>query len=90
MSDQHLIEQKQDDVAEPFARMAEQIRHNKDTLFGGAIVLVPPQQGGSNIETLMLSQSDPVVFWSTCKSLVDRALDSLAEQSKQQQAFQRR
>ena len=90
MSDQHLVERPQSDVSTPFAKMAEQIRHNSEAVFGGAIVIVPPQDGGAQVETLLLSQSDPVVFWSTAKSLVDRALDALADVQKGQQAFMRR
>lgn len=91
---EHLIADRQPGDAEalaaPFAAMAEQIRHNGSTSFGGAFVIVPPAIGGEPIVTLVLDpRQDPILFWSSVKSKVDMVLAQLDEAARGHQAFRR-
>ena len=50
--------------ADIFQQMAERIRHNAGSQFGGAFVIVPPAEGGNPMETLILDNSaNPAQFW---------------------------
>lgn len=65
-------------------RMAEQINRNIDSTFGGAVVIIPPDQGGEPIEILILdSQGDPGQFWSIVTHRIQTAIVALDEQRKQ-------
>lgn len=65
-------------------RMAEQINRNAGSTFGGAVVIIPPDQGGEPIEILILdSQGDPAQFWGTVTLRVQAGINQLEEQRKQ-------
>lgn len=73
------------DTASLFRRMADAIEHNENSGFGGAFVIIPPPEGGSPIETLILdSKQDPVQFWVLLKSKCDIQI-TLAEQAARSQ-----
>lgn len=81
-----------EDLAKIFTAMAEKLRLNGDTQFGGAFVIVPPVNGGDPIQTLILDAAqDPAQFWSIVKTKADIMLGSLDERTRQQQGgFPRR
>lgn len=72
-------------VSERLRRMAARIDHNAETsTFGGAVVIIPPDQGGDPIEILILdSQGDSAQFWGTVTHRVKAAIDQLDEVRKQ-------
>lgn len=80
-----LIERPANDPAQPFRQMADRIAHNAEAAkFGGAVVIVPPEGGGDQIEVLFLDQAaDAALFWSTLKSKVQMVLEQLADREKQ-------
>jgi hypothetical protein len=59
-----------------FEDMAKQIRLNKDYKFGGAFLLVPPGEG-EPFSSLMLRQEEAPIFWSTIKTLVQVAEETM-------------
>lgn len=66
-------------VSDRLRQMADRIDLNADTsTFGGAIVIIPPEQGGNSIELLLLdSQGDPGQFWSVVTHRVQTAITEL-------------
>lgn len=78
------------DHAAPFQVMAQKIRHNADSKFGGAMVVVPPDGTAGNIELLMLdAYASPAQFWSTAKTRIEMILAELEEQQRNLQGFRR-
>ena len=74
--------------AKSFARMAERVLHNQDSVFGGAVVIVPPKNAGEQIELLMLdSAGDPAQFWSTIQTRIAIVMDKLKDQERNVNAF---
>lgn len=74
-----------------FTRMAARIEANKCESFGGAFVIVPPSDGGSVIDTLVLdNRQDATQFWILLKSKCDTALVELDQKQRQQSTFGRR
>ena len=54
--------------------MAERIKHNADSTFGGAVVIVPPGDNAKPIELLMLdAQGDEGQFWATILTRIQMA-----------------
>ena len=72
-------------AADGLRRMADRIDHNdKTSTFGGAIVIIPPDQGGEPVEILILdSQGDPGQFWSIVTHRVQAAITALDAQRNQ-------
>lgn len=78
-------------LAKVFDNMATKIRLNEAYKFGGATVIVPPQNGGEIIETLILDmQENPVQFWLMVKTKAEHELNQLDTQSRQAAGFPRR
>src|SRR5580704_7076810 len=78
------------DEQTPFTAMAARIEHNADAIFGGAVVIVPPVNGGDKIEYLSLNASaDPVLFWSTVKSQIEMTLEKLTAKDQMAHTFGR-
>jgi hypothetical protein len=73
---QPLVEKPESpDRSAPFTEMARALVHNKGQGFGGAVVIVPPDNGGESIELLLLdSRGDPAQFWATVKSRLELRL----------------
>lgn len=69
-------------VSERLRRMAARIDHNAETsTFGGAVVIIPPDQGGEPVEILILdSQGDAAQFWSIVTHRVQTAITVLDKQ----------
>ena len=90
MDGQPLIE-KQDDLAGVSAilrRMADAVDRNKDAVFGGLAVVIPPGNTGSTIETLILdSQGDAAQFFSTLQSRITIQLVELQTAQRMNQGF---
>lgn len=77
--------------AKIFARMCERILHNQDSVFGGAVVIVPPKNAGEQIDLLMLdAQGSPAQFWSTIQTRIALVMKQLDEQERNMAAFGRR
>ena len=66
-----------------FAKMAEQILLNKGAAFGGAFLMIPPDQG-EPFSSLMLNQEEPSIFWAAVKTLADVAMAALDQRQRQQ------
>ena len=77
--------------AERFRKMADRIELNKESGFGGACVISPPQGAGDPIEILMLDNSaDLAQFFSTVATRVQRAVDEASNNSALASGFGRR
>ena len=78
------------DNSAAFTAMATKIAHNSGEPFGGAAVIVPPVGSGDPIEVLILdNQADPIQFYATLKSRIDRNLTTLDEAQRKMTAFRR-
>jgi hypothetical protein len=77
--------------AERFRKMADRIELNKESGFGGACVIIPPQGAGEPIEILMLDNSaDLAQFFSTVATRVQRAVDEAGNAQQLAMGFGRR
>ena len=86
-----LVDIPKNEAAERFTAMAAAIEHNAGATFGGAVVIIPPPNGGEPIELLILDlKADPAQFWSTIKTRIEIKLAELDERQRSQQAFGRR
>lgn len=74
-------------IAKRFEDLAARIRLNKDASFGGAFLLVPPPVTGNVVETLVLSDQNPGVFWSIVKGMIDAEWKALQDRQARQSAF---
>lgn len=70
-----------EEIAQRFEAMAAQIRLNKGGKFGGAFLLIPPPLAGAAVETLVLSDQNAGLFWTTIKGLVDAEFKALQDRS---------
>ena len=71
-----------------FRSMADAIERNEGASFGGAFVIIPPQDGGDPIETLILdNKQDPAQFWSMLKTKADIMLAELDQAQRNVAAF---
>ena len=74
---------------EPFTKMAERIKHNADTKFGGAVCIIPPL-GGEHISYVIIDESeDQAAFWSSIMGKIQRVINKLDEKERVNQAFRR-
>jgi len=76
-----------EEIAKRFESMAAQIRLNKDGKFGGAFLLVPPPLSGNIVETLVLSDQNAGLFWSSIKAMVDGEFKALQDRQARLSAF---
>lgn len=83
-----LVERPKNEAAERFRQMAAAIDHNADGTFGGAVVIIPPANGGEPIELLILDlKADPAQFWATIKTRIEIKLAELDDRQRNQKAF---
>lgn len=87
--------QKDDRSAETMAKlfddMAAKIRLNKEHPFGGAFVIVPPENGGEPFQTLILdAKQDPAQFFTLLKVKSEAQITMLDQAARNQNAFPRR
>jgi hypothetical protein len=76
------------DTADKFAAMAERIRHNPSTEFGGAFVIVSPD--GESRETLVLdSSSDSAQFFMVLQARIQTRLKEIEEKERVQFGYKR-
>ena len=76
---------------EPFSKMSERVKHNTDSKFGGAAVIVPPTGAGDAIELLLLdAQGDQAQFWSTILTRIQVIMQNLQEKERVASTFGRR
>lgn len=74
-----------------FRKMATLIDLNSGATFSGALVAIPPKDGGSTIELLVLDTAQsPAQFWALLKTKCEIELQQLDEKSRNTQAFGRR
>lgn len=76
-----------EEIAQKFEAMAAQIRLNKAGKFGGAFLLVPPPLTGNVVETLVLSDQNAGLFWSSIKALVDGEFKALQDRQMRPGSF---
>lgn len=79
-----VIEFQDSDVSKRFRRMAESIDHNNARAepmpFAGAVVIVPPKDGGDPVELLLLDEkADPAQFWATVLTRVQMRINEVQE-----------
>lgn len=91
-----LVEPKNqsEQIADPFAKMADLVRHNAGQPFGGAFVIVgpaPPNQALPDpITSLFLNAASEGMFWATLKSICQQRIDEIdTEERKMRGAFGR-
>lgn len=73
------------DNAEPFARMANKIRHNVADHFAGAFVIMPPT--GEPIEVLILEPAaNEAVIWGQIKARIEMKLADLEDAQRRGQS----
>lgn len=77
------------DYSDRFRRMATSIDHNNTRHnpmpFAGAVVIVPPKDGGDPVELLLLDEkADPAQFWATVLTRVQMRINEI--QDAQQKA----
>ena len=71
-----------------FSAMAARIVGNEQNPFGGAFVVVPPENGGAALEVLILDATqDATQFWSILKTKCELALYELEEKQRNSAAF---
>ena len=79
---------------EPFSQMAERIKRNVADGFGGACVIVAPDNGGDPIEILIVvpkgGKMDLAQFYATITSRIQTTLEELNQQNAVAQGFGRR
>ena len=77
--------QQAEEVARRFDAMAARIRHNGTDQFGGAFVLVPPNNAGNAVEVLQLADSNPGLFWMLVKAQVDEQYKQMQDMAARMQ-----
>ena len=84
-----LVERPENRASERFRAMADLIERNVDgATFGGAVVIIPPSEGGDPIEMLMLDvTADAGQFWATIKTRIEIKLNQMDEKARAQAAF---
>ena len=83
-----LLEPSAPEAAQRFTAMAAAIEHNAGATFGGAVVIIPPPNGGEPIELLILDlKADPAQFWSTIRTRIDIKLAELDENRRTTTTF---
>lgn len=86
-----LIQRPEQNVSDKFRQMADRIDHNAASGFGGACVLVLPDQNRRTIEILVLdSTADVGQFLGAVSARIKLVAEELDAQQKQNQAFGRR
>ena len=74
-----------------FRAMAEAIERNEGGSFGGCFVIIPPDDGGEPIETLILdSKQDLAQFWNAVITKCQIMLADVEQKQRAGQAFGRR
>lgn len=84
---QELIEkrkQQAEAIAKQFEAMAARIRLNGDDNFGGAFMLVPPNNAGKPVEILITADSNPGHFWMLAKANVDEQYRNMQDVAARQ------
>jgi hypothetical protein len=77
-------------TADFFRRMADLIEKNEAEPFGGAAVIVPPNDQAAIVQILQLSpEPDGALFWGLIRSKADEAVADLMQQQRTQQSFRR-
>lgn len=75
------------DAPARFTKMAADIERNTESPFGGACVIVPPENGGESIELLILSATgDPADFWTLLKTRCDQEIRRAEDVARKGQA----
>ena len=73
-----------------FDSMAATVETNVGAPFGGAFVIIPPENGGAIVSSLLIdANQDPAQFWAMLKTKCEIALADLADAQRAQQAFRR-
>lgn len=74
--------------SDSFKKMAERIEHNAGSKFGGAAVVIPPQNGGDPVELLILDEKgDPAQFWGTLLTRAQMEVSKIEERNRIAQGF---
>lgn len=78
-------------IADRFRAMADQIERNAESTFAGAVVIIPPADGGDPVEILQLDTNpSPSEFWGLIKYKADAAMHDVGNQARLGQAGFRR
>ena len=83
-----LVERQESNASDRFRIMADLIDRNVNSTFGGAVVIIPPFEGGDPIEMLMLDvTADAGQFWATIKTRIEIKLNQMDEKARAQATF---
>jgi hypothetical protein len=83
MSDVEELELAPNPIAARFRAMADRIERNEGEVFAGAVVIIPPADGGDPVEILQLdSKPSPSEFWALIKYKADAAIHELSNNSR--------
>lgn len=88
MDEAPLVDPKEksaNDHADLFKAMAERILLNKDGAFGGAVVILPPDDGGEPVDFFLLSEQSPIMFWASLKSIIEAQIANLNDAARRGQ-----
>lgn len=78
-------------IADRFRAMADRIEKNEGDTFAGAVVIIPPAEGGDPVEILQLdAKPSPSEFWGLVKFKADSAMHDLGNATRMGQAGFRR
>jgi hypothetical protein len=82
-------------VSDRFRRMAESIDHNDARAnpmpFAGAVVIVPPKDGGDPVELLLLDEkADAAQFWATVLTRIQMRIAEIQDQQQKAMGVYRR
>lgn len=74
-----------------FRAMADAIELNGAVNFGGAFVVIPPDEGGEVLETLILdSRQDASQFWIFLKTKSETEMNAVDAKQRTNQVYGRR
>ncbi len=78
------------EIADRFRAMADRIEKNDSEVFAGAVVIVPPKDGGDPVEILQLDANpSPSEFWGLIKYKSDAAMHEISNASRISHTFRR-
>ena len=79
------VDPKAKELADRFRAMATSIELNGVSTFGGAFVIIPPENGGDPLHTLVLdTKQDAAQFWILLKSKAETEIRNVDAKASQQ------
>jgi len=74
---------KENPIAARFRAMADRIERNEGEVFAGAVVIIPPVDGGDAVEIIQFdAKPSPGEFWGLIKYKADAAIHDLQNNTR--------